>query len=139
MACISVVLPAPLAPINVTISPATTCSVTPCRTSMRPYALLTFSIESTNRLLRAVNTQIGLDHRRIGPHLFGGAFGEGSAVCQNMNTVGDIHHQTHIMLDQHDRDSILYDGADHAIDFLGFDRITAGGRLVEQQQLGVAS
>src|SRR5665811_2585723 len=98
MACSSVVLPAPLAPISVTISPASTWSVTPCRTSMRPYALLTFSIESTNRLLRTVNTQIGFDHRRVGTHLFGRAFGERSPACQDMNPVGNIHHQTHCLL-----------------------------------------
>src|ERR1700688_1034291 len=120
MACISVVLPAPLAPISVTISPATTCSVTPCSTSMRPYALLTFSIESTNSLLRTVNTQICFDHCRVGPYLIGGAFRKGLTACEHMNPVGDIHHQPHIVLNQHDRHAVLHNGADHVVDFLGF-------------------
>jgi len=70
--------------------------------------------------------------------LFGSPFGEGTAPCQNMNPVGDIHHQTHVVLDQHDRDSVLDDRAYHAIDFLRLDRIATGGRLVEQQQLRLA-
>ena len=55
-----------------------------------------------------------------------------------MHPVGDIHHQAHVVLDQHDRDPLLHDGADDVIDFLGFDRIAAGGRLIEQQDLWLA-
>ena len=55
-----------------------------------------------------------------------------------MNAVGDIHHQTHIVLDQHDRNAVLHDGTDDVIEFLGFDRIAAGGRLIEQQHFRFA-
>src|SRR5262245_29935947 len=51
-----------------------------------------------------------------------------------MYTVGNIHHQAHVMLDQDDRDSVFDGRSDNAVDFLGFNRIAARRRFVEQQQ-----
>ena len=58
--------------------------------------------------------------------------------CENVNAIGDFHHQTHVVLDQHDCYSVPCKGANDAINLLSFDRIAARGRLIEQQQLGVA-
>src|SRR5215472_15626605 len=138
MACISVVFPAPLAPISVTISPASTCSETPCRTSTRAYALLRFSTESTERLFGTVVAQIGFDHRGIAAHLLRRALRQRASPCQHVNAIGNVHHQPHIVLDQHHRDSVPHEGTDNAVDLLGLYGVAAGGRLVEQQQFWVA-
>ena len=69
IACISVVLPAPFAPISVTISPRVDLQRDAVQHLDAAVGALTFSIESTNRLLRPVDAEIGFDHRRIGAHL----------------------------------------------------------------------
>src|SRR6185503_2635949 len=76
----NVVLPAPLAPMRLTISPELTSSETPCSASIRPYALLRSSIESKGRLSQAMGPKICVDYCRIGPNLGRGAFGQGATV-----------------------------------------------------------
>ena len=47
----------------------------------------------------------------------------------------NLHHQPHVMLDQHDGDALPRDGLDDGVDLLRLDRVAAGRRLVEQQHL----
>src|SRR4051812_36117331 len=114
MARNSVVLPAPLAPTRLTISPRPTVSETPCSTSMRPYALLRFSTDST-RVLR-VGAEIGLDHCRVLADLGGAAFRQRAAMGQDMDAVGDRHDEAHVVLDQYHGHAVAHDRPDHPLD-----------------------
>src|SRR6516165_1344709 len=94
----NVVLPAPLAPIRVAIWPAPTLIDTPCRTSMRPYPATRLSISSIDRLLCAMDAEIRLDNCRVRLHFDRAAFGEGPPICENMDPVGDVHDESHVVL-----------------------------------------
>src|SRR5262245_43649810 len=86
-----VVLPMPLRPISVTISPGAICSDTPNSTLLRPYAVSMLSTSSRlsamagHRLLLA---EIGAAHLRVGAHLGRRAAGDDAAIHQHGDTVG---------------------------------------------------
>src|SRR5262249_40933873 len=80
-------LPAPLAPINATISPSPTSRLMPCSAWMRPYNRVMSSISSSIRR----HPQVGRDHLRVVAHLGRRTLGDLLAELQHHDAVGDLH------------------------------------------------
>ena len=88
---------------------------------------------------RAVAAEIGFRHGRIAPHFGGRAFRDLAAEIQDMNAVGDIHHDPHLVLDHQDGDAELVADIEHeAGDVLGLFLVHARDHFVEQQQFRLA-
>ena len=74
---------------------------------------------------------------RVG-HLFGGAGRNGGAEVQHLNPLADLHHKTHVVLDEQDRDlEFIPDVVDDLEQFLRLGGVHAGRRFVQQQQFHV--
>ncbi len=54
---------------------------------------------------------------------------------QHVDVLGQPHHRLHDVLDHHDGDAAVADGADHRHDVADLGRVEPGQHLVEQQQL----
>ena len=80
--------------------------------------------------------EVGLDDIRIGPDFLGGAVGDFHAVIQDHQFVADAHDEFHVVLDEDHRHAPRQDGVDEVDEGLGFLGVHAGGRLVEEQELG---
>ena len=79
-----------------------------------------------------VLAQIGTDHRRIAAYFGGCPLGDLTTVIENQNTVGSTHDDTHVMLDQQDRDFLLVaDRPQETVEPGRFARVQTGGGLVE--------
>src|SRR5436309_347461 len=79
-------------------------------------------------------SQIGLDHAGIGLHVARRALGDLLAVVEHGDTVGDSHHDAHVVLDEEHGQTKLGDDAPEQ----GHQRARlrlrhAGGRLVERE------
>ena len=82
--------------------------------------------------------EIGRDHGRIALHVARRAFGDLAAAVEHHHVVGDVHHDAHVVLDQHDGDAaLLVDVQDVARHVLLLVLVHAAHRLVEQQHLGL--
>ena len=122
-----------------TISPSSTVSEMPFSASMcavvgvdvrRPRA----APSAHARLL----SEVGLDHARVRAHLVGLALGDLLAVVEHGDALGDAHDDLHVVLDQQDRQLALVAQLPHELrELRRLLRVHAGGRLVEQQQLGL--
>src|SRR6184192_2792487 len=78
--------------------------------------------------------EIGLDHLRIGADLGGGAIGDLDAHVEYRHPVRDVHHHTHVVLDEDDgRPPLLVDVEDEARHVLLLLVVAATHRLVEQE------
>src|SRR5690349_771544 len=97
------VLPAPLAPISVTDSPPSTVSDTLSSTRAVPYAT---AILRTSSSIVLEHPEIGLDHPWISGNLDRRALCYDSAELQHGDAVAYPHHRLHVVLHQHDRDSL---------------------------------
>src|SRR5262249_15953974 len=136
----AVVLPAPLLPRIVTVSPRPTWRATPRSAWSSPYATASDSTLSTVRSARgrASPAEIRLDDPRARLNLSRRALGDLLAVVQNGHPIGDLHDHAHVVLDQDDGEVEIGDEAaqqphERACLALGH----AGGRLVQQQELGL--
>src|SRR5215468_6478554 len=106
----SVVLPAPFGPITVTIWPASTVSDTPCTASTLPYATCRARTSRSALMSSALSLQtaeVGLDDQRIALNLCRQAFGELLSEVHDDQTVGQPHHEIHVVLDQENRHALL--------------------------------
>src|SRR5688500_13088630 len=82
--------------------------------------------------------EVGLDDLGIAAHLVGRAVADLAAVVEHHHAVGDVHHDAHVVLDQHDgRAELVVDVEDEAAHVLLLLDVHAGHRLVEQQHLGL--
>src|SRR3954462_819283 len=89
-----VLLPAPLAPIRLTISPSATSKDRSRTAATSPYA------SSSLSTLRSKGTaQVGLDHARVRLYFARRALEEAHAVVHNQHALGDVHHEVHVVLD----------------------------------------
>ena len=98
--------------------------------------------QSTTALLTLalglVLAEVRLDHQRIVADRLRVALGELLAVVQDGDVLRDPHDDLHVVLDEQDRDAELVAQALHeAREVRGLLRVHPGGRLVEQQQLGL--
>ena len=90
------------------------------------------------RLEPLLVAEVGGDHRRIALHLGRRALGDLDAEVEDQHAVGDVHHETHVVLDEEDGDpQLLADVEDEPGHVLGLLEVHPGDRLVEEQQLGV--
>ena len=99
-----VVLPMPLRPMSVTISPGAIAERYAEQDLAQPVAGLDVrDLEqrgaSHDRLLLA---EIGLPHLRIGPDRLRRAGRDDAAIDQNGDAVGEREHRLHVVLDQQD-------------------------------------
>src|SRR5437762_10728733 len=95
-----VVLPAPLAPMRVTISPSATSKESSRTAGTSPYA------SSRSCTLRSKFTaKVGRDHRRVVLHFARRALEQRLAVVHDENAVRDVHYQVHVVLDDEHRDA----------------------------------
>src|SRR6478735_9743240 len=154
----SVVLPAPLRPTRVTTSPAPTPTDTSRRTRASPYqaerpatsrtrpaspVASARSVVVTDAVAASVVTgslmgrsEVGRDDALVGADLVVRALGEHLARLEHRDAVGQRTDDVHVVVDEHDGapDREGLDERDGAVDVLDPH---AGGRLVEQEQLGV--
>src|SRR5260221_13677178 len=63
--------------------------------------------------LPAMTAEIGLRHRRIAPHLGRRPFRDLSPEVQNMDPIGDVHHDPYLALDHQDGDCQLFAYIEH--------------------------
>src|SRR5262249_12646781 len=102
-----VVLPAPLLPRIVTISPCPTSSPTPLSALISPYETSSDSTLSTRFCPRsgAALAEVGLDHSRVALNLARRPLGDLLAVIEHSHTVRHFHDHAHVVLDENDGES----------------------------------
>ncbi len=62
------------------------------------------------------------------------AVGDLAAEVQHRDTLARVHHQTHVVLDEQDREALYQKTADERAKRGGLCRVHAGGRLVQDQE-----
>src|SRR3990172_4518471 len=131
-----VVLPAPLAPIMVTISPRSTRREIPLRAWMFPYAAWTASSLSIRVLHDPALPEIRLDHSGILLHVGRRALGDLYAVVQDRHPIRDPHHHLHPVLDeQYGEVHFPPQPSDELCQGLRLSGVHSGRRLVQEQEL----
>src|SRR5690349_4404800 len=121
IARMTVVLPAPFAPMSATTSPSPTVRLTPCRAWMRPYSSVILS--SSSSIDR--HPQVGGVHLRIGGDLGRRAVGDLATELQHHDPVGDAHDQPHVVLDEQHGDAGVADAPDQLEELLLLGRVEA--------------
>ena len=79
--------------------------------------------------------QIGLDYLLVAGDLCRGSFCQLFSVIDDHDTVTQIHHELHIVLNDHDGDTVIPQCVDKRHQLCSFAGIHAGGRLIQQQNL----
>src|SRR5687767_1054229 len=125
-----VLLPAPLAPIRVTISPSATSNDTARTAGTSPYASSRFSTLSSK-----LAPEVGRDHLRVRLHLARRAFEQRHAVVHDEHALGDVHDEVHVVLDHHHRDASLVDGFEPFQKKVDFGAVQPRRRLVQHEKL----
>ena len=72
-------------------------------------------------------------------NLRGRPFEHVASVIDDQDTVGDFHHQVHVVLDNEDRQSVAAQHLDAVEQHLDFRGIKAGGRLIDHQRRGAVA
>src|SRR6185503_5251758 len=124
-----VLLPAPLAPIRVTISPSATSKDRSRTAGTSPYASSRFATSSSKRA-----SEVGLDHPRVRLHLARRALEERHAVVHDEHALGDVHHEVHVVLDDDDGGAFFPDEGQLLQKKSDFGGVQAGRRLVEHEE-----
>src|SRR6266542_4253569 len=130
-------LPAPLAPMMETMSPAWTRTETPRSTSTSSYPARTSLSSRSGAPSPCSMAKVGLDDLRVSTDRRRRALGDLLAVVQHHDALGDVHHDLHVVLDEEDglappvqSTDVLHHLPDHG-------GVHGGGGLVEQEQIGV--
>src|SRR5688500_4048198 len=126
-----VLLPAPLAPMRVMISPSATSKDTARTAGTSPYASSRLSTLSSK-----LAPEIGLDHLRIRLHLARRALEERHAVVHDEHALRDVHDEIHVVLDDDNRDASLVDVFKSFQKEIDFGRVQARRRLIEHEEPG---
>src|SRR6185436_3872799 len=124
-----VLLPAPLAPIRVTISPSATSKDTSRTAGTSPYASSRFVTSSSK-----FASEVGLDHARIRLHLARRALEDAHAVVHDEHALRHVHHQVHVVLDDEDGHISLIDVLQSFEKKLDLRGVEAGGGFVEHEE-----
>src|SRR3712207_5046108 len=129
-----VVLPAPLRPSSVTVSPWCTSRSTPCRTWLSPYQPCrprTSRRGSVRSLM--LGSHIGLAHTRIGADRLIGPLGEDLAPREHRDPVAEIGDDVEVVFD-HEHRAVPRDTADELDDAADILMAHAGHGLVEEEK-----
>src|SRR5262249_2613048 len=127
-----VLLPAPLAPISVTISPRRTSSETPCRPVTRAQAATTPS--SLSPPVLPGTAEIGFNDPRIFLDLRRRAVREPASIVEDGDFVAHAHHHVHMVLHQDHGRAIVADAGNQLADMRRFGDVESRSRLIEQQE-----
>src|SRR6187401_2929128 len=138
----TLLLPAPFAPIKVTISPRPTLRETSLQAAIRrisrsPRRARARPLRSWPGLcVRRFFAQIGGQHARVGLDFAGGALGDGLAVIDDVNGLAHVHDHGHVVLHQnHGEPELIAQEANLLVQGASFLAVHARGGLIEQQQL----
>src|ERR687889_63935 len=126
-----VVLPAPLRPSRVTVSPSRMSRSTPWRTWLSPYQALRPRTSRSGALLM-LGSHIGFAHPRIGADGLVGPVGQNLSAGQDGDAVAQVGHHVEIVLD-HQHGAVPSDAPDKVGDSADILVTHAGHGLVEQQ------
>ena len=83
---------------------------------------------------RGAVTQIGFHHTRVFGDCLRRAFGDDASFGEHEDMRGEAHHRLHHVLDHHDGDAAIDDGADHRHHVADLGRIEPGQHFVEQKE-----
>src|ERR671916_2425511 len=125
-----VVLPAPLRPSRVTVSPSRMSRSTPWRTWLSPYQALRPRTSRSGALLM-LGSHIGFAHPRIGADGLVGSVGQDLAAGENGDAVAQVGHHVEIVL-HHQHGAVAGDAPDEIRDAADILMPHAGHGLVEQ-------
>src|SRR5450755_750648 len=125
-----VVLPAPLRPTRVTISPSPTSKSTPRTIWLSSYQAL------SPRTLSMLAAQVGVDDALVAAHFGVAAFNEDRAALHHRDAVAKLGDDAQIVFDEHDR-SLRRDGPDQRGDPADIFPPHPRGGLIEQQHLRI--
>src|SRR3954469_4240523 len=125
-----VLLPAPLAPIRLTISPSATSKDRSRTAGTSPYASSRFFTSSSK-----LAPEVSLDHARVRLHFARRALEEPHAVVHDQHALGDVHYEVHVVLDHDDGRAALADQGKSFKEQPDFSRVQTCGRLVEHEEL----
>src|SRR5262245_36509123 len=125
-----VLLPAPLAPIRVTISPSATSKEMSRTAGTSPYASARLSTLSSK-----LASEVRLDHARVRLHFARRAFEERQAMVHDKHALGDVHDEVHVVLDHQDCDVSFSDVLESFQQKVHFGGVQPRGRLVEHEEL----
>src|SRR3990172_2444532 len=132
----SVVFPAPLAPMIVTISPVPTCIVTFLSTFSLPYPDSTFLILSMRFSLDF--PQVHPDHLPVPLDGKGTVLGDFLPVAEHHDLIRDVHDERHVVLHEQDGDPPVADLGDPLAHVDRFPHVQSGHGLIEQEELRLA-
>src|SRR3990170_363249 len=132
----SVVFPAPLAPMIVTISPVPTCIVTFLSTFSLPYPDSTFLILSLRFSLDF--PQVHPDHLPVPLDGKGTVLGDFLPVAEHHDLIRDVHDERHVVLHEQDGDPPVADLGDPLAHVDRFPHVQSGHGLIEQEELRLA-
>src|SRR3972149_5264729 len=132
----SVVFPAPLAPMIVTISPVPTCIVTFLSTFSLPYPDSTFLILSMRFSLDF--PQVHPDHLPVPLAGKGTVLGDFLPVAEHHDLIRDVHDERHVVLHEQDGDPPVADLGDPLAHVDRFPHVQSGHGLIEQEELRLA-
>src|SRR6476620_5445520 len=83
------------------------------------------------------HSEIGLDDASVLLDLAWQPFGDLLSEVEYRDAVAHVHHQAHVVLDEHDREAAVADLADELDEQALLGRVETGGRFVEQEHLGL--
>ena len=84
-----------------------------------------------------LRAKVGLDDPGIAPDRLRRPLRDLLAVIEHHDALGDVHHHVHVVLDEHDGLARAVERPDLLLHLVDHRRIDGGGRLVEQDEVGV--
>src|SRR5215218_4688809 len=126
-----VVLPAPLRPKSVTVSPSRMSRSTPCRTWLSPYQALSPRTSRRGALLM-LGSHISFTHPRILADGLIGSVGEDFAARQNGDAIAEVGDDVQVVLD-HQHGAVAGNAPDQIGDAADILMAHAGHGFVEKQ------
>src|SRR3954453_19665968 len=131
-------LPAPFAPSTAMASPWPTRIDTPRTACTRPYR--TSRSCSSRRIVRlqalnCLRAEIGLPHQRVAADLLGRALSNLPAEVEDDHLIAQRPDEMHVVLDHHQGQVVARaDGLELRLQRVGFRRVEARGRFIEQKE-----
>src|SRR5690348_5283937 len=133
----SVLLPAPFGPMTATISPRPTASETSRMTGTAPYPAVTPSARrvGSGRATTAgsLSNKVSVDHLPLAAQARHGAAADEPPLRHDEDRVAQLLDEVQLVLDHDDRQALLAQVLEVALDLGHHPRVDAGHRLVQEQ------